>query len=171
MAPGTPAADIPKLFPNRIASQAGLGSGFFPNPLTNPELFVPLKDAQGNITGYDSLFFGERTRVQNTPDWSGILGASYEIPLADGATLTPEVDVLYSGSYLLSASAPNVTQEAYAKVDARLTYRADNGLSFQAFVQNLTNKATLGRITTGTLSAQGTYADPRTYGVRLGYRF
>jgi iron complex outermembrane receptor protein len=155
----------------RIQNQAGLGSGFFPNPYTNPELFVPIKDINGNITGYDSLLFGKQTKVQNTPDWSGIFGASYEMPLAEGETLTPEVDVLWSDSYLLSASAPYVIQNAYAKVDARLTYRSDNGLSVQAYVQNLTNKATLGRITTGTLSAQGTYSDPRTYGVRVGYRF
>lgn len=155
----------------RLRNQAGLGSGFFPNPQTNPELFVPLRNSAGVITGYDSLFFGKRTKVQNTPDWSGIFGASYELELGGGATLTPEFDVLYSGEYLLSASAPNVTQKAYAKVDARITLRMDDGLSLQAFVQNLTDKATLGRITTGTLSAQGTYADPRTYGVRLGYRF
>jgi iron complex outermembrane receptor protein len=135
-------------------------------------LFVPLKDASGVIVGYDSLFFGKKTRVQNTPDWSANFGASYEIPLGNSTTLTPEVDVVYSDDYLLSASAPNFLQKAYAKVDARITYRLeDEGLSFQAFVQNLTNKATLGRITTGTLSASGTYSDPRTYGVRLGYRF
>lgn len=156
---------------NPVESRAGLGSGFFPNPLTNPELFVPLRNAAGVITGYDSLFFGTKTRVQNTPDWSGIFGASYELPLGERATLTPEVDVLYSGNYLLSASSPNVVQDAYAKVDARVTYRHDDGLSLQLFVQNLTKKATLGRITTGTLSAQGTYSDPRTYGIRLGYRF
>ena len=156
---------------NPVESRAGLGSGFFPNPFTNPELFVPLRDTAGTIVGYDSLFFGKRTRVQNTPDWSGIFGVSYEIPVADATTLTPEVDVLYSDNYLLSASAPNVLQQAYAKVDARLTYRREDGLSVQVFVQNLTDKATLGRITTGTLSAQGTYSDPRTYGVRVGYRF
>lgn len=155
----------------RIQNQAGLGSGFFPNPFTNPELFVPLTNSAGAIVGYDSLFFGRKTKVQNTPDWSGVFGASYELPIGEQATLTPEFDVVYSGSYLLSASAPNVEQEAYAKIDARLTYRHDNGLSVQAFVQNLTDKATLGRITTGTLSAQGTYSDPRTYGIRVGYRF
>jgi outer membrane receptor protein involved in Fe transport len=64
-----------------------------------------------------------------------------------------------------------VTQDAYAKIDARVTFLSDDGLSVQAFVQNLTDEATLGRITTGTLSAQGTYSDPRTYGVRVGYRF
>jgi iron complex outermembrane receptor protein len=157
---------------NLIESRAGLGSGFFPNPFTNPELFVPLTNSAGAIVGYDSLFFGERTRVQNTPDWSGTLGAAYEFPLRGGATLTPEADLIFSGEYLLSASAPNVMQEAYTKIDARLTFRsADEKLSVQAFVQNLTNKATLGRITTGTLSAQGTYGDPRTYGLRLGYNF
>jgi iron complex outermembrane receptor protein len=133
---------------------------------------VPIKNQAGVITGYQSLFFGKETRVQNTPDWSGSLGASYEIALPGGATLTPEADVLYSGKYLLSASAPNVIQRAYAKVDARVTFRtADEQVSVQAFVQNLTNKATLGRITTGTLSAGGTYSEPRTYGVRVGYRF
>ena len=153
------------------ASQAGLGSGFFPNPFTNPELFVAIKNAQGIITGYDSLFFGKKTRVQNTPDWSGSIGASYDMDVGNGATLTPEFDLLYSGDYLLSATAPNVIQKAYAKIDARITLRTQDGLSLQAFVQNLTKKTTIGRITTGTLSAQGTYSDPRTYGVRLGYKF
>lgn len=156
---------------NPVESRAGLGSGFFPNPFTNPELFVPLRNSAGTITGYNSLFFGQKTRVQNTPDWSGSFGASYEIPLNDGASLTPEFDILYSGDFLLSASVPNFLQKAYAKVDARLTYRTESGLSVQAFVQNLTKQATLGRITTGTLSAQGTYSDPRTFGVRVGYKF
>jgi iron complex outermembrane receptor protein len=157
--------------PERIRNQAGLGSGFFPNPQTNPELFVPLTNSAGAIVGYDSLFFGRKTRVQNTPDWSANLLVAYDVPIGDGATLTPEADMIYSGDYLLSASAPNFIQKAYAKVDVRLTYRTSDGLSLQAYVQNLTDKATLGRITTGTLSAQGTYSDPRTYGLRLGYRF
>ena len=156
---------------NPVESRAGLGSGFFPNPLTNPELFVAIRNSAGVITGYDSLFFGQKTRVQNTPDWSGSFGASYEIELGGDSTLTPEFDVLYSGDYILSATAPNVIQKAYAKVDARITLRTRDGLSLQGFVQNLTNISTLGRITTGTLSAQGTYSDPRTYGIRLGYRF
>jgi iron complex outermembrane recepter protein len=156
---------------NPVESRAGLGSGFFPNPFTNPELFVPLRNTAGVIVGYDSLFFGEKTRVQNTPDWSGSFGASYVFELPSGSTITPEFDVLFSGDYLLSATAPNVMQDAYAKADARITYRSEDGLSIQAFVLNLTDEATLGRITTGTLSAQGTYSDPRTYGVRLGYKF
>jgi iron complex outermembrane recepter protein len=157
---------------NFLPNSAGLGSGFFPNPATNPELFVPFTNSAGVTTQFGSLFFGKKTKVQNSPDWSANFGASYEIDLGDTGTLTPEFDVLYSGKYLLSASVPNFQQEAYAKVDLRLTYRdADNNFSVQAFVQNLTQKATLGRVTTATLSASGTYSDPRTYGLRVGYRF
>ena len=156
---------------NPIESRAGLGSGFFPNPFTNPELFVPIRNLAGVITGYDSLFFGEKTRVQNTPDWSGSLGAAYEADVGNGSTITSEFEILFSGDYLLSTSTPNVLQDAYAKLDMRVTFRTEAGLSVQAYVQNATDEATLGRITTGTLSAQGTYSDPRTYGMRLGYKF
>lgn len=80
--------------------------------------------------------------------------------------------MVYSGNYLLSTSLPNFEQHAYAKVDLRLTYVTGDGhLSVQGFVQNLTNIATLGRVTTQNLNVQGTYAEPRTYGAKLGFRF
>ena len=163
--PGSPCAI------NTLANNRGFGFGFFPNAFTNPELFVPVLNAAGAIVDYQSIYDGKKTRVQNSPDWSANFGLSYELPLSATSTLTPEVDVLWSDKFLLSPATPNVLQRSYAKVDARLTWRSDDGLSLQAFVNNLTNKATLGRITTATLSAQGTYADPRTYGVRLGYKF
>jgi iron complex outermembrane recepter protein len=163
--PGSPCAI------NTLANNRGFGFGFFPNASTNPRLFVPVLNAAGAIVDYQSLYDGKKQRVQNTPDWSANFGLAYDLPVGENATLTPELDVLWSGSYLLSPATPNFIQKSYAKVDARLTWRTDNGLSLQAFVNNLTNKATLGRITTATLSAQGTYADPRTYGVRVGYKF
>lgn len=163
--PGSPCAI------NTLANNRGFGFGFFPNAFTNPELFVPVLNAAGAIVDYQSLYDGKKQRVQNAPDWSANFGLAYDLPVGESSTLTPEVDLLWSGNYLLSPATPNVLQRAYAKVDARITWRSDDGLSLQAFVNNLSNKATLGRITTATLSAQGTYADPRTYGVRLGYKF
>ena len=156
---------------NALANNRGFGFGFFPNAFTNPELFVPVLNAAGVIVDYQTIYDGKKQRVQNTPDWSANFGLSYDIPVGETATLTPEVDVLWSDEYILSPATPNVVQRAYAKVDARITWRSDDGLSLQAFVNNLTDKATLGRITTATLSAQGTYAEPRTYGVRLSYNF
>ena len=163
--PGSPCAI------NALANNRGFGFGFFPHAFTNPELFVPVLNAAGVIVDYQTIYDGKKQRVQNTPDWSANFGLSYDIPVGETATLTPEVDVLWSDEYILSPATPNVVQRAYAKVDARITWRSDDGLSLQAFVNNLTDKATLGRITTATLSAQGTYAEPRTYGVRLGYNF
>lgn len=163
--PGSPCAI------NTLANNRGYGFGFFPNAFTNPELFVPVLNAAGVIVDYQSIYDGKKQRVQNTPDWSANFGLAYELPIGESSTLTPEVDVLWSGKYLLSPSTPKFEQRSYAKVDARITLRTEGGLSLQAFVNNLTNIATLGRITTANLSAQGTYADPRTYGVRLGYRF
>ena len=157
---------------NTLANNRGYGFGFFPNAYTNPELFVPVTNAAGTITDYQSLYYNQETKVQNTPDWSGHVNLAYAIDLDGIGTLTPEADVLYSGRYLLSASTPLFQQEAYAKVDLRLTFTtANEALLIQGFVQNLTNKATLGRITTSIQSAQGTYSDPRTYGVRVGVRF
>ncbi len=158
---------------NAAASSAGLGSGFFPNPQTNPELFVPLTfNAAGVPTSYASLVYNQKYRQQNVPDWSAHGGASYRFDLGGSGTLTPEADVIYSGDYLLSTSTPNVLQHAYAKVDLRLTYATGDGhMTLQGFVQNLSNIATIGRATTQNLNLQGTYAEPRTYGLKLGFRF
>ena len=111
--------------------------------------------------------------MQNTPDWSAQFGASYAIDLAGAGTLTPSFGTIWSGKYLLSPQAPNIEQKSYFKTDARIGWvSADGHLSAQAFVQNIEKKATLGRITVASNGQiQGTYDDPRTYGVKVGYRF
>lgn len=69
--------------------------------------------------------------------------------------------------------APNIEQSAYFKTDLRLVWNSDNRkLSAQAFVENVGDEATLGRITVGANGqVQGTYDDPRKYGVKVGVRF
>ena len=157
---------------NYIAAMGGLGSGFFPNALTDPSLFVPVKNNAGAIIGYQSLIYNKKTKVQNTPDIALHFGASYVIDLGSAGHVTGDFTTLYSGKYLLSASTPLFYQHSYFKTDARISYETTNGrVTAQLFVNNLTNVATLGRVTTSALSASGTYDDPRTYGIRLGYRF
>lgn len=155
-------------FPPTAPQNYGIGGGYFPNAQTNPELFV----ATG-INSFNFAYVPTDRRVQNTPDWSGQFGAAYEIDLGDSGTLTPGFNTQWTGSYLLSPSAPNIVQSGFTKTDARITWESRNGsLSAQAFVQNIENEATLGRITVrANGEIQGTYADPRTYGVRIGYRF
>jgi len=170
-APGSPCLGFAGA--NYIASMGGLGSGFFPNALTNPNLFVPASyNAAGQVTSYSSLILGKKTEVQNTPDWSLHFGASYDFDLGKYGRLTPEFITLYSSSYLLSNSLPNFRQTPYFKTDARITWLSPNGrLTVQGFVENLEDVATIDRVTTSSLAVSGTYSDPRTYGIKVGFRY
>ena len=155
-------------FPPTAPQNYGVGGGYFPNAQTNPADFV----ATG-IANFNFAYIPVDKRVQNTPDWSGALGASYDIELGSAGVLTPRVNTLWTGRYLLSPQAPNIEQDSYFKTDASITWISDNGaLTAQVFVHNIENEATIGRITVGANGQiQGTYDDPRTYGVKVGYRF
>lgn len=161
--------------------EVGLGylGGILPNPVSNPELFAPIKDANGvqivvgGVPQFTALGYNTPTRVQNTPDITAQFGLAYEFDLGEAGTITPEVQTLYSGSYLLSRAFPDYLQKAYTKTELRLTYRsADARLSVQAFVENLENEATIGRVTVASGGGfSGSYAAPRTYGIKLGYKY
>lgn len=155
-------------FPPTAPQNYGVGGGYFPNAQTNPENFVTT-----GINNFSYAYIPTDRRVQNTPDWSAQFGASYEIDMGGAGTLTPQFNTMWSGKYLLSPSAPNIEQKSYFKTDLRIVWvSADGHLSAQAFVQNLEQKATLGRITVSANGQiQGTYDDPRTYGVKVGFRF
>ncbi len=159
--------------------QLGYLGGILPNPVSNPDLFVPIRDASGaqlivgGVPQFQALGYNTPTRVQNTPDISAQFGLSYEIDLGDSGTLTPEVQTLFSGSYLLSRAMPNYLQGSYTKTELRLTYRtANKNLTLQAFVENLEDEATIGRVTVASGGGfSGSYAAPRTWGIKAGYRF
>ena len=161
------------------AVQLGYLGGILPNPVSNPELFAPIKDANGvqivvgGVPQFTALGYNTPTRVQNTPDITAQFGLAYEFDLGEAGTITPEVQTLYSGSYLLSRAFPNYLQKAYTKTELRLTYRsADARLSVQGFVENLENEATIGRVTVASGGGfSGSYAAPRTYGIKLGYKY
>lgn len=156
----------------------GFNSGFLPNPVSNPELFVPIRDAAGNqvvvgvVPQFLTLGYNIKSRVQNTPDISLRAGIAYTIDLGSSGTLTPEVQTYFNGGYILSRALVNFQQKSYTKTELRLTYQNPNGFSAQAFVENLENEAVIGRATVSNGGAfSGTFAAPRTFGLRLGYRF
>ena len=155
-------------FPPTAPQNYAVGGGYFPNAQTNPENFIDT-----GIDNFNFAYIPTDLRVQNTPDWSAQFGASYDIDLGDAGILTPQFNTQWTGDYLLSPSAPNIEQGSYTKTDARIVWvNADGRLTAQVFVHNLEDEATLGRITTRSNGEiQGTYSDPRTYGVSVGYRF
>lgn len=157
----------------------GYLGGILPNPVSNPELFVPVLGANGQqlviggVPQFNSLGYNKKTRVQNQADITLRAGIAYDIDLGDSGTLTPEVQTYYNGGYLLSRALVNFKQKAYTKTELRLTWRnAKDDLSLTAFVENLENEAVIGRVTVASGGGfSGTFAPPRTWGVRLGYRF
>lgn len=155
-------------FSTILPANYGIGGSYFPNAQTNPELFV-----NTGIAGYQYAYLPQDRSVQNTPDWSAQFGVAYEIDAGGAGRFTPQFYTLWSGEYSVSGAAPNIRQKSYFKTDARITWVSANGrLTGQVFVQNIENIATLGRITVGSnAEIQGTYDDPRTYGLKLGLRF
>ena len=156
----------------------GFNSGFLPNPVSNPELFVAIRDAAGaqvvvgGVPQFLALGYGGKSRVQNTPDITLRAGMAYEFDLGNAGTLTPEVQTYFNGGYILSRALINFQQKSYTKTELRLTYQSRNGFSLQAFVENLENAAVIGRATVSNGGAfSGTFAPPRTFGMRAGYRF
>ncbi len=161
------------------AVQLGYLGGILPNPISNPELFVAIRDStgaqviSGGVPQFQALGYNTPTRVQNTPDISAQFGLAYEFDLGENGSITPEVQTLFSGNYLLSRAFPDYLQGAYTKTELRLTYRTANSrLSVQAFVDNLENVATIGRVTVASGGGfSGSYAAPRTFGIKLGYKY
>ncbi|MBT0585590.1 TonB-dependent receptor [Alteromonas oceanisediminis] len=155
-------------FPPTAPQNYGVGGGYFPNAVTNPEDFI-----ETGIDGFNFAYIPTDLRVQNTPDWQGNISVAYEMDFGQYGTVTPQFNTHWTGSYLLSPSAPNIEQDSYFKTDLRVIWESeDRAWSAQAFVQNLENEATLGRITVRSNGEiQGTYSDPRTYGIRVSYRY
>lgn len=158
----------------------GFGGGLTPNPVSNPELFVPQLDANGQqvvISGVPQFFtlgYNVKQRVQNQSDFTLRAGIAYEIDLGEMGTLTPEVQTYYNDGYLLNPVLANTfNQESYTKTDLYITWRnTEENLTLQGFIQNIENKAVIGRVTVGNGGAfSGTYQPPRTWGLRLSYRY
>ena len=107
--------------------QLGYLGGILPNPVSNPELFVAIRGANGaqvvvnGVPQFQALGYNVRSRVQNTLDISAQIGMSYDFELGNGDTLTPEVQTLFTGSYLLSRAFPDYLQQSYTKTELRLT--------------------------------------------------
>jgi len=157
----------------------GFSGGILPNPVSNPELFVPVLGTNGQqlvvggVPQFLALGYNKKTRVQNQADITLRGGIAYDIDLGGNGTLTPEVQTYYNGGYILSRALVNFKQKSYTKTELRLTWtNEEDNLSLQAFVENLENEAVIGRATVASGGGfSGTFAAPRTYGMKLSFRY
>ncbi|WP_174275327.1 TonB-dependent receptor [Sphingomonas bacterium] len=148
--------------------QIGLTGGILPNVVSNPELFV----AVPGTTTFNTVGYNKKVKVQNQPDWTVQGGAAYTIDLVNAGKLTGEVQSYFNAGFLLSTSTPNFMQKSYTKTDLRLTYAPAGGrFTVQAFVENIENVAVVNRVTVSNYTYDGNYEAPRTYGLRVGFRY
>lgn len=111
--------------------------------------------------------------LPNAPRYSAKLSYSHEFDLSNGSTLTPSGSVYYqSVSYLREFDLPIDTVNAYTKTSLGLGW-ADptHRWNVDAYVNNLENSV----VRDGSITAFGlywsTYDPPRTYGLRIGYKY
>jgi iron complex outermembrane receptor protein len=147
----------------------GLGGAILPNPVSNPSLFQLVS---GTTATYNTLGFNQKARVQNQPDITFNVGSSYDFDLAQGGVVRAEWQTYFNGGYLLILNTPNYMQGAYTKTDLRVNYLwPDNHTTIQAFVENIENNAVINRVTFSNYTYDGNYEAPRTYGIRLAYKY
>ena len=112
-------------------------------------------------------------RIAHSPEYSGSLAVEYAIDLGGAGKLTPYAQVNFSGAFFgQPINSILDRQSAFAKLDLRLTYDYNDRYSLQAFVTNVTNKATATRfVYGGGGNLQASYAPPRLFGVRGSVKF
>lgn len=116
-------------------------------------------------------------RFVNSPEWSASTNLEYDIETSAG-TFTPRVDWTYRGrTYFTIFEKPDESQGSYSKFDLKLIFRdLAQRWSAEAFVNNVTDKDVINTMLVpggdqGPDSPLVWYDPPRTYGMRLGYRF
>lgn len=122
----------------------------------------------GNI--YPSL---SGSTIPNAPRYSFKLAYSHQFDLPGGSSLTPSAAVYYqSVSYLREFDLPIDRVQAYTKTSLNMGWTDMTGRwNVDAYAFNLENSV----VRNGGITAFGlywsTYDPPRTYGVRVGYKF
>lgn len=128
---------------------------------------VPLATS-GPGTAYPNGCTGNQ--IPFAAKFTGSIAANYTAALGDGE-LQLSGNLYYNSGYYFETD--NVLrQPRYAKVGASAKWTSNSGLSIGAYGRNLTNRRTalfMGSQTSGNTSVA--WADPREYGVTLGFEF
>lgn len=121
-------------------------------------------------------FAGEQ--LDRSPRWTASAGYQYSLPVGDGSLMFGIRTRISDDYNLISTALRNFfRQPSFTKTDLTLTYNAPNDRFYiQGFAKNLENAITLGSAGLSANFPQFTdgnaqFADPRTYGVRAGFKF
>lgn len=111
--------------------------------------------------------------LDRSPKITASAGYSFTRPLENGGRLEASARVRLSQSYVLTdfTSVVQFRQPSFHKTDLTLTYTAPQDRYYvQGYLKNIEDEITLGSVST-SFAGTAIFADPRTYGVRVGARF
>ncbi len=112
--------------------------------------------------------------LDRSPEYVVTFGYAYTQPLVNDASLTFSLKSRYSKEYFIISQTvgSQFEQPSFTKTDASIRYESAGGhYSVQAYARNLENdiQVTNARVAAGRVLV--TPSDPRTYGIRFGYRY
>lgn len=109
--------------------------------------------------------------LERSPKVTVTAGYTYTLPLASAGNVQFGVRTRMSASYNVLIPVAPVTfyvQPSFTKTDATVTYNAPGDRFYvQGFVSNIENMVTVNSVSTFNNS---TFGDPRTYGIKAGFR-
>jgi len=110
-----------------------------------------------------------------TPKFAGYVSGQYAFDVGSGR-LSTSATLSYKSSYefdfVIDPLMSGMRQKAYALLGARMSYDLPStGLSVAVYGNNLTDRHYLSDASVGPQGPKGIYADPRTYGIEIGYKF
>ena len=183
---GCPAATNASVSTSAGRSYACEAGGFSPNGfpflngLSDPGRFRQVTTLPNGNPVFNYIIAGKGSTGQTyssniplSPKFTVTGSAAYDIALGSGR-LTPSAQVYYNDGFdNLDLNLPIAKTKSYTKTDIRLTYvSGDDRITLQAYVENLEDHAVLNRTAIGAnRSINASYALPRTYGVKAGYKF
>jgi iron complex outermembrane receptor protein len=108
--------------------------------------------------------------MENAPDFSGTFSTTYTVPTPIGA-FDLNATARYTGNYYFDIGN-QLEQKSYTVVNSSLTYHAPSEWYFLRFwVNNLTEAKYLNFESRTGAGDFGSYADPRTFGVTVGFKY
>jgi iron complex outermembrane recepter protein len=160
-----------------LSASVGYADANYVRYVIIPEILDP--DGAGPLTGSPEV--NQDGFALDAPKWTAALGAQYGIPLSDTLTLTFRSDISYRSERLGSGDLnerSQTTVPSFVTVDGRISLSSDAGWDLALWGKNLSdNRYAIARNPNGNVAFLGvaqqttSFGPPRTYGVRLGYKF
>jgi iron complex outermembrane recepter protein len=160
-----------------LSATVGYADAKYVRYVITPAIADP--DGSGPLTG--SPEENQDGFALDAPKWTAAFAAQYAIPVSDQLTLTFRNDVSYRSQRLGTGNLTErslTTVPSFVTVDGRISLASKGGWDVALWGKNLTdNLYAIERRPNTNLAFLGvaqqttSYGQPRSYGVRLGYKF